>query len=167
MVEIMQSHMVMSFVNVSHGTHTTPLSVTSMFMSNYPCNHLRLKYFFEVRHLGRFYASTSRASICVLPACLLLTSFLKKQDFKAARPIISYVHFLYAKLFRATAIALDLILRSVCPRSFGLDTLPSILQKLTVFLQQLPDDADPVVYNQDLVGFFTSIPVFRILNAVR
>ena len=35
---------------------------------------------------------------------------------------------------------------------------------MTVFLQQLPDDADPVVYNQDLVGFFTSIPVFRILN---
>ena len=36
-----------------------------------------------------------------------------------------------------------------------------------MFLQQLPDDADPVVYNQDLVGFFTSIPVFRILHAVR
>ena len=48
-----------------------------------------------------------------------------------------------------------------------LDTLPGILQKLTVLLQQLPDDADPVVYNQDLVGFFTSIPVSRILNAVR
>ena len=38
---------------------------------------------------------------------------------------------------------------------------------MTVFLQQLPDDADPVVYNQDLVGFFTSIPVSRILSAVR
>ena len=36
-----------------------------------------------------------------------------------------------------------------------------------MFLQQLPDDADPVVYNQDLVGFFTSIPVSRILSAVR
>ena len=64
-------------------------------------------------------------------------------------------------------IVLDLMLRIVCPRSFGLDTLPRILQNLTVFLQQLPNDADPVVYNQDLVGFFTSIPVFRILNAVR
>ena len=95
-----------------------------------------------------------------LPIAYILLK--QKKDFKAARPIISYVHFLYAKLFRATAIALDLILRSVCPRSFGLDTSPSILPKLTVFL-----DADPVVYNQDLVGFFTSIPVFRILNAVR
>ncbi len=99
-----------------------------------------------------------------LPIAYILLK--QKKDFKAARRIISYVHFLYAKLLRATAIALDLILRCVCPRSFGLDTLPSILQKMTVFLQQLPDDADPVVYNQDLVGFFTSIPVFRILNAV-
>ena len=102
-----------------------------------------------------------------LPIAYVLLKQKNQKDFKAARPIISYIHFLYAKLFRATAIALDLILRSVCPRSFGLDTLPSILQKMTVFLQQLPDDADPVVYNQDLVGFFTSIPVFRILNAVR
>ena len=96
-----------------------------------------------------------------LPIAYILLK--QKKDFKAARPIISYVHFLCAKLCRATAIALDLILRCVCPRSFGLDTLPSILQKMTVFLQQLPDDADPVVYNQDLVGFFTSIPFSAFL----
>ena len=77
-----------------------------------------------------------------LPIAYILPK--QKKDFKAARPIISYIHFLCAKLFRATAIALDLILRSVCPRSFALDTLPSILQKLTVFLQRLPDDADPI-----------------------
>ena len=112
--------MVTSSVSALSGTHTKPPSVTPMFTSYCPRSHLKLKYFLEVRHLGR-----------------------------------------------ATAIALDLILRSVCPRSFGLDTLPGILQKLTVLLQQLPDDADPVVYNQDLVGFFTSIPVSRILNAVR
>ena len=58
-------------------------------------------------------------------------------------------------------------MRATCPRSFGLNTLPSILQQLTQFFQLLPDDAHPVVFNQDLVGFFTSIPVFRILNAVR
>ena len=100
-----------------------------------------------------------------LPIAYLLLK--QKKDFKGARPIISYIHFLYAKLFRATAIALDVIMRATCPRSFGLHTLPSILQQLTEFLQMLPDDAHPVVFNQDLVGFFTSIPVFRILNAVK
>ena len=100
-----------------------------------------------------------------LPIAYLLLK--QKKDFQGARPIISYIHFLYAKLFRATAIALDVIMRATCPRSFGLNTLPSILQQLTQFLQMLPDDAHPVVFNQDLVGFFTSIPVFRILNAGR
>ena len=76
------------------------------------------------------------------------------------------MHFLYAKLLRATTTALDHILRITCPRSFDLNTLPSILQLLTSYLQELPDDAAAVVYNQDLVGFLTSIPVFRILNAV-
>ncbi|OLP97238.1 hypothetical protein AK812_SmicGene20478 [Symbiodinium microadriaticum] len=100
-----------------------------------------------------------------LPIAYLLLK--QKKDFKGARPIISYIHFLYAKLFRATAIALDVIMRATCPRSFGLHTFPSILQQLTEFLQMLPDDAHPIVFNQDLVGFFTSIPVFRILNAVK
>ena len=100
-----------------------------------------------------------------LPIAYLLLK--QKKDFKGARPIISYIHFLYAKLFRATTIALDVIMRATCPRSFGLHTLPSILQQLTEFLQMLPDDAHPVVFSQDLVGFFTSIPVVRILNAVK
>ena len=82
-----------------------------------------------------------------LPIAYLLLK--QKKDFKGARPIISYFHFLYAKLFRATAIALEVIMRATCPRSFG----------------QLPDDAHPSVFNQDLVGFFKSIPVYRIKSA--
>ena len=94
--------------------------------------------------------------IYVRPVYLLHTSFSNRR--RISKQLVPSSHmfiFLYAKLFRAAAIALGLILRCVCPRSFGLDTLPSILQKMTMFLQQLPDDADPVVYNQDLVGFFT------------
>ena len=100
-------------------------------------------------------------------AHLLLT---QQKDFKGARPIISKNHFLYAKPLCATFIALDMILRTIyviCPRSFGLNTLPGILQQLTSLLKQPPDDARAVAYNQDLVGFFTAIEVFRILNAVR
>ena len=53
----------------------------------------------------------------------------------------------------------------VLTRSIGLNTLPGILQRLTVILPQLPDDASAVVFNQDCIGVFTSIPAFRILNA--
>ena len=104
------------------------------------------------------------ATTSSLPIAYLLLK--RKKQYKAARPIISYSHFIYAKLFRATAIVLDLLVRAVCPLSFGLQTLPQMLQNLRGFLQGLPEDFDPATFNQDLVGFFTSIPVSRILSSV-
>ena len=91
----------------------------------------------------------------------------QKKSFLAARPIISYRGFIFAKLFRATAIVLDLLQRDCFPGTFGLATLPEMMFALQRFLSALPDDADLLVVNQDLVGFFTSIPVERILQAVR
>ena len=41
------------------------------------------------------------------------------------------------------------------------------MNSLARFMQQFPDDQVPMVYNQDLVGFFTSIPVDRILQSVQ
>ncbi|CAE7296429.1 unnamed protein product [Symbiodinium natans] len=82
------------------------------------------------------------------------------------QPIISYKYFLYARLFKATAIVIDLLVRDVCPDSFGLDTLPVMLQKLSAFLHQAPEDFEALSFNQDLVGFFTSIPVDRILQSI-
>ena len=100
-----------------------------------------------------------------LPIAYLL--FKKKKQYKAARPIISYLSFVYAKLFKATTIVIDLLVHEVCPESFGCTRLPQIMNSLARFMQQFPDDQAPVVYNQDLVGFFTSIPVDRILQSVQ
>ncbi|CAE7585152.1 unnamed protein product [Symbiodinium sp. CCMP2592] len=99
-----------------------------------------------------------------LPIAYLL--FKRKKQYRVARPIISYSFFVYARLFRATSIVLDLLIRDVCPLSFGLATLPQMLGQLTAFMQQLPDDFSAEVHNQDLIGFFTSIPVQRILDSV-
>eukprot|EP00438_Fugacium_kawagutii_P027131 Skav225194 [mRNA] locus=scaffold3065:150056:151534:+ [translate_table: standard] len=90
----------------------------------------------------------------------------KKKLFLAARPIISYKGFVFAKLFRATAIALHHIHQSTWPTTYGHDTLPSIFAKLHRYLHHLPIDIDLKIYNQDLAGFFTSIPAERILRAV-
>ena len=102
-------------------------------------------------------------STSTLPLAYLL--FKRKKQYRAARPIISYSNFVFAKLFKATAIALDLLIRAVCPRSFGLQTLPQMMSSLTTFLHSNPEDFDPAVFNEDLVGFFTSIPVQRILDS--
>ena len=42
-----------------------------------------------------------------------------------------------------------------------------MLQVLRSFLQDLPEDFDPATHNQDLVGFFTSIPVSRVLSSAQ
>ena len=100
-----------------------------------------------------------------LPIAYLL--FKKKKQHKAARPIISYLSFVYAKLFKATAIVIDLLVHEVCPDSFGCTRLPQIMNSLATFMQEFPDDQEQIVYDQDLVGFFTSIPVDRILKSVQ
>ena len=95
-----------------------------------------------------------------------LCSSKQKKDFQVARPIISYKFFIFAKLFRATAIVLDIISRATMPSSFGLQTFPAMMHQIVSFFQHLADDCQLECYNQDLVGFFTSIPVHRIMEAV-
>ena len=48
----------------------------------------------------------------------------QSKQFKAARPIIDYKRFIFAKLFRATAIVLDLLQEECLPQSYGLKTFP-------------------------------------------
>ena len=89
-----------------------------------------------------------------------------KKDYKVARPIISYKYFIFAKLFRAAAIVLDLLQREVLPCSFGLQTFPAMMTTLRQWLETISDDVQLTTVNQDLVGFFTSVPVERILHAI-
>ena len=51
------------------------------------------------------------------------------------------------------------------PDSFGLDTSPQLIQKLRTFLINAAEDEQFVMFNQDLVGFFPSIPAPRIMQA--
>ena len=99
-----------------------------------------------------------------LPTAYILIK--QKKQFKAARPIIDYKRFVFAKLFRATAIVLDLLQKECLPQSYGNQTFPQMVQSLIQFLEQYPVGQPLRTYNQDLVGFFTSIPVDRILRSV-
>ena len=90
----------------------------------------------------------------------------QKKQFQAARLIIDYKGFIFANLFQATAIVLDLLRKECLPQSCGLLIFPQMVQCLIQFLEQYPADQQLCTYNQDLVGFFTSIPVERILRSV-
>ena len=104
--------------------------------------------------------SSSKSS---LPIAYILLK--QKKNFQVARPIIRYKYFIVAKLFRATAIVLDIISRETLPYSFGLQTFPAMMSQIVRFFESIAEDCQLACYNQDLVGFFTSIPVSRVMEA--
>ena len=152
----MPLHMDMPFTNDLFAKLTIlPLGIQQC-TSSYPCSLCKQMSCYAVQPLVRFYVQFT--------ACISSSQAEERLQRCQAHHLAHSI--LVCKLFRATAIVLDAILRASCPRCFGFNTLPSILQQLTEFLQQLPDDPSAFVHNQDVVGF-TSIPVFRMLNAVR
>ena len=61
---------------------------------------------------------------------------------------------------------LNILLPAVYPGSFGLQTLPEIFQELRAFLCNAPIDIHLQQRSQDLVGFFTSLPIEQIMESV-
>ena len=59
-----------------------------------------------------------------------------------------------------------MLCQSVLPSAFGNDSMPHAFSKFHSFLSDALDDANLIMLNHDLVGFFTSIPADRILAAV-
>lgn len=94
---------------------------------------------------------------------------LKKKEkyFQGARPIINYRFFTFETLLRATAIVLQQIHRQTYPHTFGHSDLPTNFQQLQRFFEHMDLDAQLTVHNQDLAGFFASIPADRILTAIQ
>ena len=90
----------------------------------------------------------------------------KKKQFLVARPIISYRAFVFARLFRAASMVINMMIPVVYPESFGFQALPDIFKNLHAFLRNASEDIFLHQHNQDLVGFFTSLPVSQILEAV-
>ena len=100
----------------------------------------------------------------LLPIAYILLK--QKKGFHVALPIIGYKFLIFAKLFRATATVLDLISREAMPSSFGLQAFEGLMSQIVDFFQNVADDCHLECYNQDLVGLFTSIPAFRIIESV-
>ena len=99
-----------------------------------------------------------------VPTSYILLKAQKK--FLGARPIINYQSFPFGRLFRCTAFVLMAMMKDVFPHSFGNATLPQMFSSLHSFLSDTPFEHHLLQSNQDLVGFFTSIPADRIHDAV-
>ena len=92
--------------------------------------------------------------------------FLKrKKSFKSGRTIISYKNTALGPILRAAAICIDQMVNTVWPGSLS-RSVPQIWSEIHALVAQCPAHLDLELLNDDLVGFFNSVPEVRILEAV-
>jgi hypothetical protein len=104
-----------------------------------------------------------------LPSAYILAK--TKKQYTTARPIVAFTGTIFAKLFTA----LGLVLQTIYTQTFrgfpGIQTMNQMLHQLHRCLHKMTldrsDDKQFILVNQDLVGFFTSIPTDRIVFSVQ
>ena len=93
--------------------------------------------------------------------------FLKeKKEFREGRSLIAYNGTITEKLQHGTASAVEQMIHTCFPSHFGSLPLPMIWEKLHQFFIQTGQHVQLALTNDDLVGFFNSVPQVRIAEAV-
>ena len=91
----------------------------------------------------------------------------RNKNFAVARPIASYHNFVSARLFRAASTLLNILLPVVYPSSLGPQSLSQVFRDLHSFVHAAPLEVHLEQHNQDLVGFFASVPIEEIMESVK
>lgn len=99
-----------------------------------------------------------------LPYCYIFPK--AKKNFTTARPVISFWKSPFSKLFKALGTVLYTIARMAYPNNLHTDDVHTTFKKLHHFFRILPDPAKYSMHNDDLIGFYTSVPQQRILQAI-
>ena len=94
-----------------------------------------------------------------LPSGYILTK--RKKDFQSGRPIISFVDSPFRPMLNILARLIFQLIPSACPNHFATGDVYHLLS----ILRSAPVDADLILVNQDLAGFFTSIDQDRFLRS--
>ena len=89
-----------------------------------------------------------------------------KKQWQKGHTIISYFHSLSGNLLRITSRALDIILQHLFPQHPGQLSIPQLWRHFHCYLTQTPTDINLHATNDDLVGFFSSVPQHRLIDAV-
>ena len=90
----------------------------------------------------------------------------RKKQWQKGRTIISYFHSLSGNLLRITSRALDIILQHLSPQHPGQLSIPQLWRHFHCYLTHTPADIPLHATNDDLVGFFNSVPQHRLVDAV-
>ena len=85
----------------------------------------------------------------------------RKKDFQSGRPIISFVESPFRPMLNILARPIFQLIPSACPDHFATGDVYTLLS----ILREAPVDADLILVNQDLAGFFTSIDQERFIRS--
>ena len=94
-----------------------------------------------------------------LPAGYILAK--RKKGFTSGRPIISFVDSPFRPMLNILARLIFQLIPTACPNHFATGDVYTLLS----ILKSAPVDADLMLVNQDLAGFFTSIDQERFLRS--
>ena len=94
-----------------------------------------------------------------LPAGYILAK--RKKAFRSGRPIISFVDAPFRPMLNILARLIFQLIPVACPDHFASGDVYTLL----TILKSAPVDADLILVNQDLAGFFTSIDQERFVSA--
>ena len=94
-----------------------------------------------------------------LPSGYILAK--RKKDFHSGRPIISFVDSPFRPMLNILARLIFQLIPTACPNHFATGDVYTLLS----ILRSAPVDADLILVNQDLAGFFTSIDQDRFLRS--
>lgn len=89
-----------------------------------------------------------------------------KKQYKKGRTIISYKGSTFAALLKYAATALEAMVKQVWPQSLGQFSPPEIWKAVHIFFQKADPDIELHTLNDDLIGFFNSVPQNKLLEAV-
>ena len=93
--------------------------------------------------------------------------FLKrKKQFLKGRTLISYYNRRFARLLQVTARTIDAMVLQLWPQTMGQLAVPQIWTRIHSFFTETSEEVRLDNINDDLVGFFNSVPQDRLLSAV-
>ena len=94
-----------------------------------------------------------------LPSGYILAK--RKKEFRSGRPIISFVDSPFRPMLNILARLVFQLIPTACPHHFATGDVYTLLS----ILREAPVDADLILVNQDLAGFFTSIDQDRFVRS--
>ena len=92
--------------------------------------------------------------------------FETEKDWSKGRTLISYFQSYQSTLLKAVSRCLDSMLREVWPQQSGQQSVPEIWNTIHLVFREIPEEVHLQFLNDDLVGFFNSVPQNRLLDAV-